>query len=75
MRRMMRQASDKYISYCCTKCGYRWALDRHWLHLNNKKPNVKVTYTKKGYKIVTKRRPGHCWCETRFPLTVAEIEG
>ena len=70
----MQYADDKYISYTCTKCGYKWAIDslmyRTRLPITKTKP--KIWYTKAGHKIVKRRQRDHCWCELEFPKTEEE---
>ena len=70
--RRMHHAKNKYTSYVCFKCGYRWALETlsFATPIKTKTAN-KVHFDKKsGQKVIKKRRSGFCWCESPFPTSV-----
>ena len=75
-KRKMHQSKNKYVSYNCTKCGYRWALDTLMFTTNVKtKTAPKVWFDKKsGQKTTKKRRSGYCWCEQQFPNSVEDCK-
>ena len=71
-KKRMHQLDNKYVSYVCFKCGYRWALDTLMFKVALKtKTANKVHFDRKsGQKIVKKRRSGYCWCESPFPNSI-----